>query len=75
MPSGSVTEHSATEYTAAVSLKGKRASFEVMLLLPTRQAAEDFVCALRSPEAAEKAANHLADIIGGVRAGKGTQGE
>ena len=75
VPSGSVTEHSATEYTASVSLAGKLASFEVMLLLPTRQAAEDFVCALRSPEAAEKAANHLADIIGGVRAGKGTQGE
>ena len=75
VPGGSVTEHSATEYTAAVSLKGKRASFEVMLLLPTRQAAEDFVCALRSPEAAEKAANHLADIIGGVRASRASQGE
>jgi len=68
---GSVTEHSRAEYTAAVSLTGRRANFNVALLLPTRQAAEDFVCAFRSPEAAEKAANRLADIIGGVRAKPG----
>ncbi len=70
VPEGSVTEHSATEYTATVTLKGKKASFDVALLLPTRKAAEDFVCALGTPEVALRAANHLADVIGGVRAAK-----
>lgn len=68
LPEGSITGHSATEFTAMVMLAGKRARFEVMLLLPTRQAAEDFACALQGPQASELAANRLTDILSGVRA-------
>lgn len=60
-----ITEHSATEFTAFVTLKGKRATFEAALLLPTRTAAEAFVRALGVPRNAADAADRLATLLGG----------
>lgn len=59
-----VTEHSAGEYAARVPLKGKRASIEAELLLPTRAAAEAFARALAGASGTA-AADRLCDIVGG----------
>lgn len=59
-----VTEHSAGEFAVRVPLRGRRASIEAELLLPTRAAAEAFARALGGP-AGGAVADKLCDILGG----------
>ena len=63
VPPEAVTEHSAAEFTARAVVKGKRAQFEVELLLPSRGAAEAFVRALAQPQAGVEAADRLAAML------------
>jgi hypothetical protein len=62
-----ITGHSATEYTANVTLEGKKARFEIELLLPTREASEAFVRRLTQPGEANITANRLTDMVSGAR--------
>ncbi len=64
MAAPSVTEHSAGEYAVRVPLRGRRASIEVELLLPTRAAAEAFARFLGGAAGAA-AADKLCDVLGG----------
>jgi len=66
-PPDVVTEHSSTEYTAKVEVTGRKARFEVELLLPTREAAEKFIASLADPEEAQNVANRLTDLVSGAR--------
>ena len=55
-----VTEHSATEFTARVTVSGRKASFTVELLLPSRRAAEVFADSLSQPDESAAVAHKLA---------------
>ena len=69
--SEAVTGHSANEYSARVTLPGRKAVFDVALLLPVRQAAEAFVRLLSQPEESAQAAAKLLEMITApVRKGK-----
>ena len=61
-----IVEHSATEYSARVTIKGKKARFGVELLLPSRQSAQAFIQALTPPDAAAQAADKLARLVSGA---------
>lgn len=63
---GAIVEHSATEYSAKVTVKGKKARFGVELLLPSRRSAQAFIHALTPPEAAAQAADRLARLVSGA---------
>jgi hypothetical protein len=62
-----VTEHSATEFTARVGVAGRKARFELELLLPTRDASASFIRLLSDPEEAAAAASRLTDLVSGAR--------
>lgn len=62
-PPDAVTEQSVTEYTARVLVTGKKAGFGIELLLPSRNAATAFVCALGSADEAAAVANRLAEML------------
>lgn len=66
LPDGAIVEHSATEYSAKVTIKGKKARFGVELLLPSRRSAQAFIQALTPPEAAAQAADKLARLVSGA---------
>ena len=66
LPADSITEHSATEYSAKAVLTGKHSQIGVSLLLPTRGAAEAFVQALSTPDGAAAAAKRLTELISGA---------
>lgn len=67
IPAEAITEHSGSEYTAKVAVIGKKAHFDIELLLPTRRAAEAFVRLLSEAEHTETAANKLADLVSGAK--------
>jgi hypothetical protein len=62
-----VTEHSAAEYTARATVAGKKARFELELLLPSRAAAEKLIRFLSDPDEALNTANRLTDLVSGAR--------
>ncbi len=62
-----VTEHSASEYTAKITVAGKKARFVVELLLPSRKAAEKLARFLSDPVEAPEVANRLTDLVSGAR--------
>lgn len=68
--SGAVTAHSVHEFTARVALSVRQAAFEVELLLPTREAAEAFVRALRVPGFNAEVAQRLAEMLCGLQPGE-----
>jgi len=66
VPQEAIVEHSATEFSASVTIKGKKVRFGVELLLPSRRSAEAFIRALTPPDAAAQAADRLARLISGA---------